>query len=53
VAPARPLSLAFGCDVLDSAAIIQAVKDIQAAWPERKIGTCVYNASVRKRGPFL
>ena len=48
-----PESLAFACDVLSDDSIKKALSDIQKAWPGKKIGTAVYNASVRKRGPFL
>lgn len=45
--------LAFACDVLSVEAIKKAFDDILAAWPGKKIGTAVFNASIRKRGPFL
>lgn len=52
-APSGPLSQAFACDGLDNESIKSAIKDIQAAWPDRHIGTGIFNFSVRKRGPFL
>lgn len=33
--------------------IKKAIADIEAAWPDKKIGTAIYNASVRNRNPFL
>ncbi|WFD31278.1 hypothetical protein MSPP1_002312 [Malassezia sp. CBS 17886] len=50
---APPLARAFACDMLKQDTIHKAVHDIQAAWPEMLIGTCAYNGSIRKRGPFL
>lgn len=47
------LSGAFACDALDNAAITKAVQDVCDFWPSKKLGTACYNASVRKRGPFL
>ncbi|WFD02815.1 hypothetical protein MOBT1_001500 [Malassezia obtusa] len=47
------LSRAFACDMLQQHTIHQAIADIQAAWPDRLIGTCAYNGSIRKRGEFL
>ncbi len=47
------LSAAFACDALDNASIAQAIEDVAAFWPGKKIGTACYNASIRKRGPFL
>ncbi|PWZ02451.1 NAD(P)-binding protein [Testicularia cyperi] len=47
------LSAAFACDVMDNDAIVRAVQQIRAHWPNKLIGTACYNASVRKRGPFL
>ncbi|UZJ52447.1 hypothetical protein CBS101457_001767 [Exobasidium rhododendri] len=48
-----PQSLAFACDVLSDDSIREAISSIQKAWPDKKMGTAIYNASVRKRGPFL
>lgn len=48
-----PLARAFACDVQDIESIKIAFRDIQATWPDKLIGTCLYNASIRKRGPFL
>lgn len=49
----KPLSAAFACDALDSTSITTAVKQVCEFWPAKKIGTACFNASVRKRGPFL
>lgn len=49
----QPLSLGFACDVLDNGSIERAIGEAQAVWPDKKIGTAIYNASVRKRKPFL
>ncbi|WFD07966.1 hypothetical protein MVES1_003335 [Malassezia vespertilionis] len=49
----EPLSLAFACDMLEQSTIHGAMQAIQNAWPKRYIGTCAYNGSIRKRGPFL
>lgn len=49
----KPLSLAFACDVLDNASIERAINQAAAAWPDKKIGTAIYNASIRKKKPFL
>lgn len=48
-----PLSRAFACDMLQQQTIHQSIADIQATWPDRFIGTCAYNGSIRKRGEFL
>jgi NAD(P)-dependent dehydrogenase (short-subunit alcohol dehydrogenase family) len=48
-----PQALAFACDVLSNEAIVKAMMDIEQAWPSKRIGTAIYNASVRKRAPFL
>lgn len=48
-----PLACAFACDMLQQDTIYQAFADIQATWPDRLIGTCAYNGSIRKRGEFL
>ncbi|WFD37767.1 uncharacterized protein MJAP1_000714 [Malassezia japonica] len=48
-----PLSRAFSCDMLQQQTIHQSIADIQATWPDRFIGTCAYNGSIRKRGEFL
>lgn len=47
------LSAAFECDALDNASIASAVERACAFWPAKKLGTACYNASIRKRGPFL
>lgn len=47
------LSAAFACDVLDNEAIKKAIRQVTDFWPDKKLGTACYNASVRKRGPFL
>ncbi|SPO47396.1 uncharacterized protein PSANT_05084 [Moesziomyces antarcticus] len=47
------LSAAFACDALDNASIRQTIDEICAFWPGKKVGTACYNASIRKRGPFL
>lgn len=48
-----PLVRAFAADVLSSPSISSALEEVQRAWPDKYIGTAVYNASVRRRGPFL
>ncbi|PWN46650.1 NAD(P)-binding protein [Violaceomyces palustris] len=48
-----PLCKAFSCDVLDNNSIRDAMRRISEFWPDRLVGTACYNASVRKRGPFL
>jgi hypothetical protein len=48
-----PQSMAFSCDVMSNDSIKKAIVDIQKAWPDKKIGTAAYNASVRKKLPFL
>lgn len=48
-----PLACAFACDMLQQETIHRAIADIQATWPDRLIGTCAYNGSIRKRGEFL
>lgn len=48
-----PLSRAFACDMLQQDTIHQSFADIQATWPDRLIGTCAYNGSIRKHGAFL
>ncbi|CDU24805.1 uncharacterized protein SPSC_04638 [Sporisorium scitamineum] len=56
LAPARHaerLSAAFECDALDNESIIRAIQNVCEYWPEKKLGTACYNASIRKRGPFL
>lgn len=47
------LSAAFACDALDNDSITDAVRQICEYWPHKKLGTACYNASIRKRGPFL
>lgn len=47
------LSGAFACDALDNGAITKAIQEVADFWPTKKIGTACYNASIRKRGPFL
>lgn len=39
--------------MLQQDTIHTAIAEIQAAWPDRLIGTCAYNGSIRKRGDFL
>ena len=48
-----PLCRAFACDMLRQDTITKAIEDILQAWPERRLGTCAYNGSIRKRGPLL
>ncbi|CBQ68856.1 conserved hypothetical protein [Sporisorium reilianum SRZ2] len=50
---AERLSAAFECDALDNASIVKAMERVCAFWPAKRVGTACYNASVRKRGPFL
>lgn len=38
---------------MSNESIKRAIADVEAAWPEKKIGTAIYNASVRNRNPFL
>lgn len=47
------LSSAFACDALSNESIIRAVEEVADYWPEKVIGTACFNASIRKRGPFL
>lgn len=47
------LSAAFACDALDNDSITTAIQQICDFWPGKKLGTACYNASIRKRGPFL
>ncbi|SYW79759.1 uncharacterized protein UBRO2_03178 [Ustilago bromivora] len=47
------LSAAFACDALNNESIASAVQEVAAHWKDKKIGTACYNASIRKRGPFL
>lgn len=47
------LAAAFECDALDNESITQAIQRVCEFWPGKKLGTACYNASVRKRGPFL
>lgn len=49
----KPLSQSFACDVLSNESIKSAIAEILAFWPNLKVGTACYNASIRKRGPFL
>ncbi|KAN0060388.1 hypothetical protein ACQY0O_007717 [Thecaphora frezii] len=44
---------AFECDALDPRSIHSALEQVQRRWPDRKIGTAAYNASIRIRAPFL
>ncbi len=48
-----PLSLAFACDATQPDSIKAAVAEALKAFPKHKLGTAVYNASIRNRGPFL
>lgn len=48
-----PQCLAFACDVLSTEAIRATFDNILAAWPGKQLGTACFNASIRKRGPFL
>lgn len=48
-----PQSVAFACDVLSPDAIRRTFQDIANTWPNKRVGTAVFNASIRKRGPFL
>lgn len=47
------LSRAVACDVLSTESIKRALTEGLACFPTRKLGTVVYNASVRKKSPFL
>ncbi|EST08936.1 Short-chain dehydrogenase/reductase SDR [Kalmanozyma brasiliensis GHG001] len=47
------LSGAFACDAMDNSAITSAIDQVAQFWPDKTIGSACYNASVRKRGPFL
>ncbi|TKY89504.1 hypothetical protein EX895_002035 [Sporisorium graminicola] len=47
------LSAAFECDALDNESITKAIQNVCDYWPTKKLGTACYNASIRKRGPFL
>lgn len=38
---------------MSNESIKKAIAEVEAAWPEKKIGTAIYNASVRNRNPFL
>ncbi|KAJ1019183.1 hypothetical protein NDA18_006329 [Ustilago nuda] len=52
-AEGEKLSAAFACDALNNESIASAVQEIAVHWKDKKIGTACYNASIRKRGPFL
>lgn len=47
------LSKGFSCDATDMESVRSAIADVAAFWPGKKIGTAVYNASIRLRRPFL
>ena len=47
------LSAAFECDALNNDSITLAIDKVCEFWPDKKLGTACYNASIRKRGPFL
>nr|CDI54933.1 short-chain dehydrogenase reductase sdr family protein [Melanopsichium pennsylvanicum 4] len=51
--PSERLSAAFACDALDNESVKLAVEKVSNHWKDKKIGTACYNASIRKRGPFL
>ncbi|EPQ29008.1 uncharacterized protein PFL1_03298 [Pseudozyma flocculosa PF-1] len=44
---------AFECDALDPVSIRTAVANVRSHWPERRIGTAIYNASIRVRSGFM
>lgn len=52
-AEGEKLSAAFACDALNNDSIASAIKEVAEHWKGKKIGTACYNASIRKRGPFL
>ncbi|SYW77175.1 uncharacterized protein UHO2_06471 [Ustilago hordei] len=52
-AEGEKLSAAFACDALNNESIASAVQEVAVHWKDKKIGTACYNASIRKRGPFL
>lgn len=50
---AERLSAAFACDALDNDSITTTIQQVCDYWPDKNLGTACYNASIRKRGPFL
>lgn len=47
------LSKGFACDATDMDAVRRVMQEVTSFWPEKKLGTAVYNASIRIRRPFL
>lgn len=50
----QPLSAAVQCDVLSSQSVDEAITTALSRFPSHfRIGTAIYNASVRKKSPFI
>lgn len=47
------LSAAVTCDVLSTESVKAALVEALKLFPKRRLGTAIYNASVRKKAPFL
>ncbi|PWN19528.1 NAD(P)-binding protein [Microstroma glucosiphilum] len=50
---AAPLSRGVFCDVLDPDSVLTGIRSALQLFPGRKLGTAIYNASVRVKRPFL
>ncbi|PWN27092.1 NAD(P)-binding protein [Jaminaea rosea] len=47
------LAAAVSCDVLDTDSVKAGMAEALRLFPTRRLGTAIYNASVRKKAPFI